>query len=159
VLDLGVGTGNLAARFATLGCQLWVTDYSSSMLNVARRKLPEARLVQHDLRHAWPPELDRRFDRIVSSYALHHFELETKVQLMEQLVRRYVARDGWVTIGDLSFASARSMDEFAVSIGDAWEVEPYWLADEAEAALKQAGLRSSYRQVSPCAGVYKIESG
>jgi ubiquinone/menaquinone biosynthesis C-methylase UbiE len=79
VLDLGVGTGNLALRFSALGCRLWCTDYSPSMLAKARPKLPEARFVLHDLRDPFPPELNRRFDRVVSAYTFHHFELDQKV--------------------------------------------------------------------------------
>src|SRR5512140_3896957 len=56
VLDIGTGTGNLAARFAQAGCELWCTDFSAPMLEKARAKLPHAHLVVHDLRAAWPAE-------------------------------------------------------------------------------------------------------
>jgi hypothetical protein len=49
------------------------------------------------------------------------------------------------------------MTAFADSIGDQWEEEPYWLADESQAALSAAGFRCSYQQVSECAGVYRLE--
>ena len=62
VLDLGTGTGNLAARFAARGCELWCTDFSEAMLVKAREKLPGAHFVPHDLRQPWPDELDRRFE-------------------------------------------------------------------------------------------------
>ena len=77
VLDLGIGTGNLAVRFANLGCRLWGIDFSAEMLGKAIEKLPQAVLVQADLLSDWPTELDRRFDRIVSAYVLHksaHFQ-------------------------------------------------------------------------------------
>ncbi len=75
VLDIGTGTGNLAVRFAKAGCQLWCSDFSRSMLEHARRKLPTAKMVLHDLANEWPAELDRDFDRIVSAYVFHHFPL------------------------------------------------------------------------------------
>lgn len=157
VLDAGIGTGNLALQFAQLGCRVWGSDYSPAMLTRARRKLPEAELILHDLRAPWPPELDRRFERIVSAYTFHHFELDRKVALASELVRARLETNGRLVIADLSFPSGPSMREFATSIGDLWEDEHYWLADEAQEALKQAGLNVEYEQVSPCAGVYRIE--
>ena len=76
VLDLGIGTGNLARLFADVGCRVWGTDYSPAMLAKARLKIPEA--THGAARSARAPgrlELDRRFDRIVSAYTFHHFEL------------------------------------------------------------------------------------
>ena len=40
VLDLGVGTGNLAVPFALAGCDVWGLDFSSEMLARAAIKLP-----------------------------------------------------------------------------------------------------------------------
>jgi putative AdoMet-dependent methyltransferase len=158
VLDLGTGTGNLALRFAGLGCKLWCTDFSEAMLQKAREKLPASvQFVLHDLNAAWPPDLDRRFDRIVSAYVFHHFELSRKVALALELVRQYLNPGGAVILADVSFRDAPTMHQFAESNGDLWEEEPYWLADESVAALAAAGLKAEYVQVSDCAGVYRIE--
>jgi putative AdoMet-dependent methyltransferase len=157
VLDLGVGTGNLALRFAALGCRLWCTDYSPAMLEKARHKLPQAHLMLHDLRDPFPPELNRRFDRIVSAYTFHHFELDQKAALAARLAREHVVPGGSVTIADIAFPSAEKMREFAEAVGDHWTEEPYWLADEALPALLQAGLNAEYRQISACAGVFRVD--
>jgi putative AdoMet-dependent methyltransferase len=154
VLDLGTGTGNLARRFADLGCRMWGSDFSTAMLAKARQKLPEARFVLHDLRGDWPPELQRLFDRIVSGYAFHHFELIRKVGLIQRLRSERLEPGGRLVIADISFASQAAMQDFAASAGDLWEEEPYWVADE---ALEAAGVRAAYQQVSACAGVYRIE--
>ena len=156
VLDLGAGTGNLALRFAERGCKLWCADFSEAMLDKARRKLPGARFVQHDLRAAWPAELDRRFDHIVSAYVFHHFELKKKVKLCLELVSGHLIEDGNLIIADISFPNAKTMKSFAESVGELWTQEPFWLADEALAALEKADLQAEYVQVSDCAGVYSI---
>jgi putative AdoMet-dependent methyltransferase len=155
ILDLGTGTGNLAQRFAERGCELWCTDFSELMLVKARDKLPQVRFLLHDLRAPWPSELDRRFDRIVSGYVLHHFDLERKVSLCEELVTKRLTPDGQLVIADLSFPSQAGLDEFKKRYDD-WEEEFYWLADESVLALTNAKLSVTYEQVSPCAGVYKI---
>jgi putative AdoMet-dependent methyltransferase len=158
VLDLGAGTGNLAVRFSDLGCNLWCTDFSEPMLDKARAKLPGARFFHHDLRAEWPSGLDRRFDRIVSGYVFHHFDLEKKVSLCRELVAQRLVPGGKLVIADLSFPSQSAKEIFSREIPD-WEEEFYWLADESLAALKIAGLSVTYEQVSPCAGVYLILAG
>lgn len=156
VLDLGVGTGNLALRFSARGCRLWGTDYSTSMLEKARSKLPEAHLILHDLREPFPPELNRRFHRIVSAYTFHHFELAQKAALASRLAHEHVVPGGCLMIADIGFPSLDRMREFAASIGDHWTEEPYWLAEQALPALRGAGLNAEYRQISACAGVFRI---
>jgi putative AdoMet-dependent methyltransferase len=156
VLDIGTGTGNLALRFAEHGCELWCTDFSESMLEKAREKLPRARFVLHDLRAAWPAELYRRFDRIVSAYVFHHFDLEGKVRLCKELATRHLVPNGRLIIADLSFQNRVAMDAFALSVGDLWDAEPFWLVNESLPALEKADLKVNYVQVSGCAGVYSI---
>ena len=156
VLDIGTGTGNLAVRFAERGCELWCSDFSEAMLAKAREKLPNAHFVQHDLRQAWPAELDRRFDRIVSAYVFHHFDTGEKVKLCKMLVEERLTLSGRLLIGDISFANDASMHAFARAVGERWEQELYWLADECIPALEAVGLTVSYEQVSACAGIYEI---
>ena len=157
VLDLGTGTGNLAVRFLERGCELWCTDFSESMLEKTREKLPRAHFVLADLRADWPKELNRRFDRIVSAYVFHHLELDAKVRVCRELVAQHLAPNGKTIIGDLSFPDAGRMNEYAKSIGDLWEEEYFWLADESIHALEKAGMKVVYQQVSACAGIYLIE--
>ena len=158
VLDIGTGTGNLAARFAERGCQLWCSDFSRAMLRQARHKVPAAQMVMHDLGGNWPSELDRRFNRIVSAYVFHHFTLRSKVKLATDMELRHLEPAGKLIIADLSFPDEESMRAFALSVGDLWDQEHYWLADESVAAMAEAGLKVGYLQVSACAGVYCIES-
>jgi putative AdoMet-dependent methyltransferase len=159
VLDIGTGTGNLALRFAEMGCVLWCTDFSESMLEKARAKLPAAHFIFHDFRTDLPTGLgEMRFDAVVSAYVFHHVELPGKVEICRSLVRKNLKPEGRLVIGDLSFRSRTVMDVFAGSIPDLWNAEPYWLADEALPALQAAGLQVDYEQVSACAGVYTIRT-
>jgi cyclopropane fatty-acyl-phospholipid synthase-like methyltransferase len=158
VLDIGTGTGNLAVRFAQRGCKLWCTDFSEAMLAKAREKLPQANLLLHDLRAQWPAQLERRFDRIVSAYVFHHFELSQKVRLCKKLVDQHLVSGGRLVVADLSFPDGAAMVQFARSIGELWEAEPYWLATDSMEGLQAAGLTATYHQVSKCAGVYCLQA-
>ena len=155
VLDLGTGTGNLAADFARKGCELWCTDFSAPMLAQARRKLPHAHFLQHDLRTELPAEWQRPFDRIVSAYVFHHFELEEKIRILCGLLPR-LAPGGRIVIGDIAFRDQAALDIVKAGAGQEWEDEYYWLVDQSRLALKKAGLRLSYRQISACAGIFVL---
>lgn len=154
VLDLGTGTGNLASRFAALGCELWCTDFSISMLDKAQAKLPGVHIVQHDLRGSWPAGLPGRFERIVSAYVFHHFNLDEKVRLVQRLVSELLLPGGRLVIADITFPDGSAQEKTRGELGEAWEQEFYWIADEAQATFRQVGLRVEYLQVSSCAGVF-----
>jgi hypothetical protein len=55
------------------------------MLAEAQIKLPGARLLQADLLGPWPAELDPPFDRVVSAYVFHEFDLTTKIGLLRRI--------------------------------------------------------------------------
>jgi putative AdoMet-dependent methyltransferase len=161
VLDLGTGTGNLAALFETLGCDLWGTDFSVNMLAIAHAKLPFLHPVLADLHDlAWPQTLNRRFDRIVSAYVWHEFDLDEKLGLLRRLIDRHLVSQGRVVIADISYPDVIRRNQARADWGRLWsETEYYWAADETIAACHSIGLGCSYQQVSRCAGVFVFEAG
>lgn len=85
VLDVGIGTGNLAAKFPHDEGALWGVDFSAAMLEQCRERLPQATLVQADLTQPLPADLRIGFDRIVSAYVLHEFSPDGKMKLLQGL--------------------------------------------------------------------------
>jgi putative AdoMet-dependent methyltransferase len=158
VLDLGVGTGNLAVRFAQLGCRVSGIDYSARMLALARKKVPTARLVEADMRGPWPPDFRGPFDRIVSAYALHHLDLTGKIQLLQELAGTWLSVGGRIVVGDICFPTPQSLLDAKAQQGDRWdESESYWVASETISACTKVGLRVHHRQVSECGAVLVFE--
>jgi putative AdoMet-dependent methyltransferase len=156
VLDIGSGTGNLADQFLKLGFRVTAMDYSSKMLENSRNRLPGAALIQADLRHPFPTGLsNQKFDRIVSAYVFHHFDLEEKVTLLERCYQ-LLTPGGWLVIADVSFADRQEKEAVRQEAGDAYDEEFYWIVSEAIPALTKAGFIVKYQKVSPCAGVYLI---
>lgn len=164
ILDLGIGTANLALRFASRGCEIWGSDFSAAMLEKARLKLPEAQLFQADLHallqphpaESWPAALNRRFDRIVSAYVFHHFELGAKVKIVEFLARAALEPGGRLIIADIAFPNQAALEAVKRAAGEDWDDEFYWLADETIPALARIGLNAAFHPVSNCAGVFEI---
>lgn len=158
VLDLGIGTGNLAAGFVLRGCEVWGVDFSAVMLAKTARKLPHVRLVQADLLDEFPVELQRTFDRIVSAYVLHEFDLTTKISLIQRMANRHLAPGGRILVADIAFATVEERAQALERWFELWdEDEYYWAADEALSAFQKAGLQATYQQISSCAGIFSIQ--
>jgi putative AdoMet-dependent methyltransferase len=160
VLDVGIGTGNLARRFVDLGCCVWGIDISSKMLALAHAKLPSVRLVLGDIAGEWPSELPDRFDGVVSAYVFHHFDLSAKVAVLARLLRDRCGPGRRIVVGDVCVPTETALDDLRRKCGDQMdEEEHYWIADEAIATCKECGIRASYEQVSAFAGVFVFGAG
>lgn len=157
VLDLGIGTGNLAQRFIQCGCEVWGLDFSAEMLAKAREKFPQARLFQANLLEEWPADLRPPYDRIVSAYVLHEFPLAAKIAVLRRAMQ-YLAPAALLLIADVAFESVADREALRQRYAPDWdEDEFYWAADEAIAAGERAGLRLSYRQLSSCGGIFTVK--
>jgi len=157
ILELGIGTGTLTKRLVNSGCAIWGVDFSTEMLALAQVNLPQIVLVQADILGDWPVELNRRYDRIVSAYVFHEFDMSAKMALLERLREQYLTPDGYIVIGDISFPTAEDHSLAHRLCEDEWdEDEYYWVAEEATEACRQAGLAVEYRQVSQFGGVFVI---
>jgi SAM-dependent methyltransferase len=86
VLDVGTGTGTVAARAAARGARVSAVDAEPSMIDLARRRLPGA-----DLRLAVLPHLpfpDGHFDAVVANFVLNHVgDPGAAVREMRRVVR------------------------------------------------------------------------
>ena len=157
ILDLGIGTGNLAELFLAPGCELWGTDFSGKMIELAQAKLPQARLFLHDLRQPFPAALLQRFERIVSAYTFHHFDLPEKIALIKRIMNELLTADGRLVIADISFPDRRALDAVRLASGDQWEEEAYWIVAETTLpVLREIQIDFAYAQISDCAGIYVL---
>ena len=155
VLDLGTGTGNLAARFAALSAEVWGLDFSSKMLIKAKENVPNATFLQADLLGDWPTL--PQFDRIVSSYVLHEFDLSAKLSILTRCAQ-HLKRGGKIVVADIAFPTTDILKAARTRWCDVWDdAEHYWVADEALVACEAAGFWGRFEQVSSCGGVFTFE--
>jgi len=157
VLDLGIGTGNLAARFLAGGCEVWGCDFSAEMLAKARAQWPQLHLLQADLLGKWPVELRQPFDCVVAAYVLHHFDLPAKINLLQRIADQSLLRGGHIFVADVAFPTEAIRAAASKRWSESWDSDEYYMAaDEIIRACEQVGLKTRYRQVSSCAGIFII---
>ena len=153
VLDIGFGTGTLAAKLYEHGCTIYGQDFSSRMIEIASQKMPGAHLYQGDFANGLAePLLHQRYDFIVSTYALHHLTDEQKVAFLHAL-RSLLKKDGTILIGDIAFATRDEWELCRRRAGDEWdEEEIYFVFDE----LKSIFPTLDFTPVSCCAGILSL---
>nr|WP_317379246.1 methyltransferase domain-containing protein [uncultured Faecalimonas sp.] len=109
ILEIGVGTGNLAEKFLNSGHRIIGIDQSREMLNVAKEKLPKLKVRMGDFLNI--PYEKQSFDVIVSTYAFHHLNEKEKSEAMKEMFR-VLKTDGKIILGDLMFESKETENEF-----------------------------------------------
>lgn len=102
ILEIGVGTGNLASKFLNDNYDIIGIDQSREMLSVTKQKYPKLKVRLGEFLKI--PCDNKYFDVIVSTYAFHHLNEIEKVIAIEEMLR--VLKDnGMIVIGDLMFRS------------------------------------------------------
>lgn len=151
VLDIGFGTGTLTKQLYNDGISVTGIDFSPKMIQIAKEKMPNARLIEFDFSAGLPDELfAEKFDSIVCTYAIHHLTREQRNRFLAQL-KTILQPNGEILIGDVMFRSKADMERCIVSAGDDWdEDESYIVIDELTA---DCHMDVQFIACSDCAGV------
>ena len=154
VLDIGFGTGTLAARLYQQGCVIFGQDFSTRMLEAASAKMPQAKLYQGDFSRGLVPQLQgQTFDFITATYSLHHLTLEGKRVFLAQL-RRQLAPEGEILIGDVAFRTQAELEACRNAAGPSWdEEEIYFVLEE----LLPFFPDLHYEKISDCAALMTLK--
>ena len=155
VLDIGFGTGTLAAKLYENGCQIYGQDFSERMIELASEKMPDADLYQGDLTKGLAdPLMNRSYDFIVATYSLHHLTDRQKVDLL-RILMGLLNEGGEILIGDVAFETREELDECRQDAGDEWDDdEEYFVAEE----LRKEFPASAFEKFSYCSGVLTINA-
>lgn len=153
ILDIGFGTGVLAAKLYERGHRIDGIDFSAEMIAIAQEKMPDARLMQWDVTNGLPETAaNSSYDTIISTYALHHLTDDEKTLFIETLLAR-LEPDGKILIGDIAFRTREELAQCRLDNMPHWDEDEFYFAyDEFERAI--GGMcRSEFHPVSHCGGV------
>ncbi len=158
VLDLGIGTGQLARRFYEAGHPVTGIDFSEGMLQIARQSMPMAELIAADFTSAMPKEINGLgFDFIVMTYAFHHIPYQQQASFLSKL-SGYLNADGQILIGDILFPSQQAMQACQARYPDEWDEEEYYLIWE-QLQPQLDGFQPELIEIPPYAGVVTLKKG
>jgi|ERR1700730_289009 cyclopropane fatty-acyl-phospholipid synthase-like methyltransferase len=156
VLELGSGTGNLSARMPSCA-ELVAVDLSDQMEVIALSKLrhlSNRRFVQCDILDVFDKE-PGQFDRVVSTYAIHHL-IEPEKHLLFEKIHRCLAKSGRAVLGDLMVKDQATLDakirDYSAK-GDQVTVEALqeeflWLLDSSVETLVDLGFKVEVERFS-----------
>jgi tRNA (cmo5U34)-methyltransferase len=142
ILDLGAGTGLLAARIFAVhpGADLTLVDLAGAMLAQARKRL--SRAAEEGRAHFLVADLAEAnfpgpFDAVVSALAIHHLEAAVKQHLFARIHR--VLRPGGVFLNaDQIRGSTPRLEEIHAAA---------WLAQVRERGVSQADLSAAQERM------------
>ena len=97
-LDFAAGTGRILAHLAPLVTESTAIDVSESMLDVARRNLPDARFIVADITRD-SVLVGKKFDLITAFRFFPNAEAELRRDVLEQLVGR-LNDDGYLVFNN-----------------------------------------------------------
>lgn len=154
VLDIGFGTAALAARLYEHGLTIYGQDFSEKMIEMAKDKMPEAKLFQGDFSGGLVEELkQKQYDTIIATYSLHHLTDEQKINLIQNLLL-LLNDGGCLYIGDVAFETRAELEFRRNQIGGEWDDdEIYFVVDE----IRKEFPQMKYEQFSFCSGLLFLE--
>lgn len=152
ILDLGCGTGELTAKIAKSGAQVWGIDSSPEMIKRAQQNYPEIDFKIADARHLQVGmQVGKAFDAVFSNAVLHWItESDSVIRAINQSLKiggRFVAEFGGK--GNLQ-AIINAVEKALINIGmvniDINKKNPWYFPSIGEYAskLEQQGFSVNY---------------
>ncbi len=154
ILDVGIGTGLLSSKLAQQDGEIYGVDFSEAMIQKAKERIPAGKfdLVDVSKNHLGAFS-NSRFDRLISSYWIHHLSDEQKISFLKKVVSDNLTENGKIIIADVGFETEESFATARNEYDNLWDPDEFYLCGERLVKrLSDEGLDFNYRQLSACAG-------
>ncbi|UCC79158.1 MAG: methyltransferase domain-containing protein [Candidatus Zixiibacteriota bacterium] len=158
VIDVGIGTGLLSHKLAEDGCRIYGVDFSKEMIEKAKTRIPDGEFDVVDITADHFGRFNsEKFDRVISSYCLHHLNDRQKVKFFQRTIENNLSENGKIIIADIGFETESSFNIARDEYGESWEDEEdgeyYMCGEKMVDLLRGMGISVIYKQVSSCAGI------
>lgn len=148
ILDIGIGSGTVAEKFAQQGASIMGIDVSSEMLAVCAEKHPAFQLALGSFEEI--PAQDQAFDAIVSGFAFHETPISERLNACREMAR-VLKVDGYLSLLDIMFLNDPAQAEARNMTLKHWDdSEDYARVAELDELLRKTGFTSvKWTQTSP----------
>ena len=151
VVDVGCGTGHVAADLARRGLDVVGVDPSGPMLDIARRTYPEQHWFEDDARLGALPTSDP-LAGVVARFSLIHVEPQDVAPILTAWAHRVVAGGPVLVAFQCSDSASSPVLEFDHKVARAWR----WHPDAMSAALRDAGFSERWRLIAAADHVHRF---
>lgn len=153
VLDIGFGTAILTSRLYNEGHHIDGIDFSTEMITIAEKTMPKANLYEFDINQGLPQQVqERKYNSIISTYALHHLSDEKKFTFVADLLP-LLKDGGQIYIGDIAFETRAELDRCQQENRTHWDDDEfYFIIDEFKESLASL-CQVDFHKISHCGGV------
>lgn len=152
ILDIGFGTGVLTSKLYANGHKIDGVDFSSKMIAIAQSNMPNANLMEWDISMGLPPEiLGKKYDAIISTYALHHLTDKEKIAFIA-ILKPLLKEDGKILIGDIAFETRELHNQCRQESINYWDDDEFYFVYEEIRSLLD--VECDFYPISHCGGVF-----
>ncbi|MBT2636909.1 class I SAM-dependent methyltransferase [Bacillus sp. ISL-39] len=156
VLDIGFGTGVLTSKLYESGYHIDGIDFSERMIALAQPKMPKANLIEWNIANGLPAELKRKkYEYIVSTYALHHLTDAEKVSFIKELLP-LLTDGGKILIGDIAFETRRQLEDCKKDSKGFWDDDEFYFVFNEIGSDLEDSCKLEFLPISHCGGVIEV---
>jgi len=158
ILDIGCGTAKLYEHLLPSKYSLVGIDQSIKMLEVAKKRYPDATFIHQDILQGMPEKLsNKKFDYIVINYVFMHFSFKITLDLIHLLIK-HLNEFGKIIIGDLLFMNPPIKQEFFYNHQDYADLDLHFHLYSQYVNKMNEQLALSFFEVNDYTGMMIIEN-
>ncbi|MEK3799266.1 class I SAM-dependent methyltransferase [Peribacillus sp. FSL H8-0477] len=153
VLDIGIGTAILSHRLYDNGHSIDGLDFSAKMIEIAQAKMPKANVLECDFSAGLPKEIkEKKYDFIVSTYALHHLNDDEKLTFIKELLP-LITDNGKIFIGDIAFQNRDNLEDCRKESITYWDDDEFYFVYDEFVVMLQTICTCEFHPISHCGGI------
>lgn len=153
VLDIGIGTAILSHRLYDNGHSIDGLDFSAKMIEIAQAKMPKANVLECDFSAGLPKEIkEKKYDFIVSTYALHHLNDDEKLTFIKELLP-LITDNGKIFIGDIAFQNRVNLEDCRKESITYWDDDEFYFVYDEFVVMLQTICTCEFHPISHCGGI------